>query len=139
MKIKEPLGNGMAEYEKENGKLHMVSFLPDMPQKGMAQLKKLLLDFFEETAISEMDGFLGYTVKWPGDSVWCHYTMLTAYCAAAKGQYSLYEAIPNIKKGIDIADEKPLAVKKGSADCRAAIKAFLDDILIKEGKIWAEE
>jgi hypothetical protein len=133
MKIKEPLGNGMAEYEKENGKLQMVGFLPGMPQRGMAQLKKLLLDFFKETEITEMDGFLGYTVKWPGDSVCCHYTMLTAYCAAAKGQYSVYEAIPNIKKGIDIEDEKPLAVKKKNAECRAAIRAFLDEIF-KEGK-----
>jgi hypothetical protein len=65
--------------------------------------------------------------------------MLTAYCAAAEGRYSVYEAIPDIKKGIDIADEKPLAVKKKIAECRAAIRAFLDDILIKEGKIWAEE
>lgn len=139
MKIKEPLDNGIAEYEKENGRLHMVGFLPVMPQKGMLQLKKLLLDFFKETEISEMDAFLGYTVKWPGDSVWCDYTMLTAYCAAVEGLYSVYEAIPNIKKGIDIGDEKPLAVKKKIAECRAAIRAFLDDILIKEGKRWAEE
>lgn len=139
MKIKEPLGNGMAEYEKENGKLQMVGFLPGRPQKGMTELKKLLLDFFKETEITEMDAFLGYTVKWPGDSVWCDHTMLTAYCAAQRGFFSVYEAIPNISKGIDIEDEKPLAVKKGSADCRAAIKAFLDDILIKEGKRWAEE
>ncbi len=65
--------------------------------------------------------------------------MLTAYCAATKGLFSLYEAIPNINKGIDIEDEKPLAVKKGSADCRAAIKDFLEEILMKEEKRWAEE
>ena len=139
MRVKEPLGNGTAEYEKANGKLHMVGFLPSMPQKSMAQLKKLLLEFFQESQLMEMDGFFGFTVKWPGDSVWCDYTMLTAYCAATKGLFSLYEAIPNINKGIDIEDEKPLTVKKGSADCRAAIKAFLEEILMKEGKRWAEE
>jgi len=138
MRVKEPLGNGIAEYEKANGKQHMVGFVPSMPQKSMAQLKKLLLEFFQEYAISEMDGYLGFTVKWPGDSVRCDYTMLTAYCAATKGLFSLYEAIPNINKGIDIGDEKPLTVKKGSADCRAAIKTFLEDI-IKEEKRWAEE
>ncbi len=58
MRVKEPLGNGIAEYEKANGKQHMVGFLPTMPQKSMAQLKKLLLEFFRESQLMEMDGFL---------------------------------------------------------------------------------
>ena len=99
------------------GEVDMVGFNPK--KTDLEFLKELLLEHFEESELEYSDWAEGYVVR-PKGSQW---SWMTAYVAQGRRRYSLYVAIPDTWKGIDIEDEKPLVEKGLPGEIRSAIEA----------------
>lgn len=76
-----------------------------MNDRKMRDLYLCLSNDLRGVNLIEMDDYEGYRIV-DAATGW---TLYTAYCA--QDGYSCYRAVPDIHKGIDIEDEKPLLVK----------------------------
>lgn len=84
------------------------------------KLRQALGDIFDDSEITEIDEDRGFSIK-PKDSRWTAYTVYLNY----EGGFTLYEAIPDIWKGIDIEDEKLI--------CRGSLDVIAKRLNILEG------
>jgi len=88
----------------------------------LEELLNLLSQFFKDSELTESDWANGYAIKPEG----FRWTWLTVYVAGAPGKYTLYEAIPDTMRGIDIEDEK--LIKRGDLDViRGELTRLLKD------------
>ncbi len=70
----------------------------------MKLLHQILLQYFKPAEIEEHEDYHGFHVK-PSSSQW---TLLTAYLSKDYRRFSLYSAIPDVWRGIDIYDEEEI-------------------------------
>ena len=97
-----------------------------MENEPIENLELMLRDHFDESEIIPSDWDDGFEIKPKEDN----YTWLTVYFATGTNppRYSLYIAIPDRMRGIDIEDEKPVIERALIGHIRDAIIKLKEEI-----------
>lgn len=124
------LAGGTATYSDASGKLEMIAYHrnPDHSTKGFQEMMKMrrLLRAVNVLNVVKSDWGNGWLLKPKTGNQWFdQWTRWTLYLDGSQESFSLYEAIPDIDKAIDVEDERLLLRSASPLDVITRIKCDL--------------